>query len=217
MPPGTAARFSLASLTGLILLPLHAAAPSFRNDVMAVISKAGCNAGTCHGNKNGKGDLRLSLRGQDPGQDHETLTRDAIGRRINALDPDQSLILLKPTSQVAHEGGRRFSNDSIEYQILLDWIRTGLPNDVASAPRLKELVVTPSDTILVEPESRIQLSVRAHFSDGATRDVTELTVYDVSSSLAKVTQGGLVERVGFGEAAILARYLDQQKPVRIAF
>ena len=42
------------------------AAVSFRNDVMAVISKAGCNAGTCHGNKNGKGGFKLSLRGQDP-------------------------------------------------------------------------------------------------------------------------------------------------------
>ena len=184
---------------------------------MAVISKAGCNAGTCHGNKNGKGDLRLSLRGQDPGLDHETLTRDAFGRRIDALDPDQSLILLKPTAQVAHEGGRRFSIDSIEYQILREWITAGLPNDVASAPRLRELVVTPFDTILVEPESRIQLSVRAHFSDGAIRDVTDLTVYDVSSGLAQVSREGLVERVGFGEAAILARFLDQQRPVRIAF
>src|SRR4051794_19831265 len=35
----------------------HAATSSvsFRNDVMAVFSKAGCSAGTCHGNKNGKG------------------------------------------------------------------------------------------------------------------------------------------------------------------
>ena len=41
-------------------------ASSFSADVMAVLSKAGCNAGTCHGNQNGKGGFKLSLRGQDP-------------------------------------------------------------------------------------------------------------------------------------------------------
>ena len=29
--------------------------PTFERDVMAVLSKAGCNMGTCHGNLNGKG------------------------------------------------------------------------------------------------------------------------------------------------------------------
>jgi len=38
----------------------------FRRDVMAVVSKAGCNLGGCHGNASGKGGLKLSLRGQDP-------------------------------------------------------------------------------------------------------------------------------------------------------
>src|SRR5947209_17849142 len=78
---------------------------SFRNDVMAVLSKAGCSAGTCHGNKNGKGGFKLSLRGQEPDVDYVTLTRDLFARRIDPMEPQQSLILLKPTTQVAHEGG----------------------------------------------------------------------------------------------------------------
>src|SRR5437773_9047636 len=78
---------------------------SFRNDVMAVLSKAGCNAGACHGNKSGKGGFKLSLRGQDPDLDYLALTSDLSGRRINPIEPDKSLILLKPTTQVAHEGG----------------------------------------------------------------------------------------------------------------
>ena len=49
-----------------------AAEVSFRNDVMAVLSRAGCNAGACHGNKNGKGGFKLSLRGQYPEQDFDT-------------------------------------------------------------------------------------------------------------------------------------------------
>src|SRR5437667_4520218 len=91
---------------------------SFRNDVMAVLSKAGCNAGTCHGNKNGKGGFKLSLRGQDPDIDYLTLTRDSFARRVNQLEPEQSLILLKPTTQLAHEGGLRFKRGSEEYEIL---------------------------------------------------------------------------------------------------
>src|SRR5688572_20948885 len=90
---------------------------SFRNDVMAVLSKGGCNAGTCHGNKNGKGGFKLSLRGQEPDLDYLALTRDYFARRINALDAEQSLVLLKPTTQVPHEGGERFKKGSDEYRI----------------------------------------------------------------------------------------------------
>src|SRR5438477_5274694 len=95
---------------------------SFGNEVMAVLSKAGCNAGTCHGNKNGKGGFKLSLRGQDPEEDYLALTRDMFGRRVNPLEPEQSLILLKPTAEVAHEGGQLFKNSSEEGEILRRWI-----------------------------------------------------------------------------------------------
>src|SRR5262245_29678443 len=87
---------------------------SFRNDVMPVLSKAGCNLGTCHGNANGKGGFKLSLRGDDPIADFHTLSRDFSARRVNTSDPDASLLLQKPTMQLAHEGGRRFTTDSPE-------------------------------------------------------------------------------------------------------
>jgi len=106
--------------------PLTGAEPSrrisFRNDVMAVLSKAGCNAGQCHGNANGKAGFKLSLRGQDPDWDYNALTRDMLGRRTDPEAADQSLILLKPTTQIAHEGGQRFKPGSEEYQILRAWI-----------------------------------------------------------------------------------------------
>src|SRR6266542_1150034 len=104
---------------------------SFRNDVVAVLSKAGCNAGTCHGNKNGKGGFKLSLRGQDPDIDYLTLTRDSLARRIDPLEPEESLVLLKSNMQVAHEGGLRFNKSSVEYDILRRWIADGMANDVA--------------------------------------------------------------------------------------
>jgi hypothetical protein len=117
--------------------------PSFRNEVMAVLSKVGCSLGTCHGNQNGKGGLKISLRGQDPEQDFVTLTRQLAGRRTNVLNPDDSLLLQKPAMQVPHEGGRRFSPDSTEYQLLRNWIAAGMPTDSDQTPLLKQLIVTP--------------------------------------------------------------------------
>src|SRR5437667_3925365 len=112
---------------------------SFRNDVIAVLSKAGCNAGTCHGNKNGKGGFKLSLRGQDPELDYLSLTRDLAARRVNPIAPEESLILLKPTAEVPHEGGLRFTKTSTEYQLLRRWLAARMPNDLESAPQLQAI------------------------------------------------------------------------------
>lgn len=199
------------------LTPSRANGVSFQNDVMAVISKAGCNAGTCHGNKNGKGGFKLSLRGQDPDADYSTLTRDLFGRRINPIEPNRSLILTKPTTQISHEGGLRFKQDSEEFQILQSWIASGLTNDLPSAPKLLEIEVSPSEVILIEPEDRAQINVTATFSDGTYRDVTSLAVFEAANNLGEVDSRGLVQRGGFGESTVLVRYLHLQSPVRIAF
>ena len=39
---------------------------SFRNDVIPVMSKVGCNSGACHGAAAGKNGFKLTLRGYDP-------------------------------------------------------------------------------------------------------------------------------------------------------
>src|SRR5436190_16929387 len=192
-------------------------AVSFRNDVMAVLSKAGCNAGTCHGNKNGKGGFKLSLRGQDPDADYLTLTRDSLARRLNPLEPEESLILLKPNTQVAHEGGLRFKKASVEYEIRRRWIADGMPNDIASAPNLERIEIAPQENVLVEPASEVQFQVRARFSDGHSRDITSLAVYEPANGLATVSHDGLVQRAGMGEITVLVRYLRCQEPVRMAF
>src|ERR1700681_908624 len=103
---------------------------SFRNEVMAVLSRAGCNQGVCHGNLNGRGGFKLSLRGQDVDFDLQALTRDSLGRRVNTQNPEARLLLPKATGQVAHEGGPRFSVQSQEYRILRDWIAAGIPRDL---------------------------------------------------------------------------------------
>jgi hypothetical protein len=196
---------------------LRVAEPSFTNDVMAVLSKAGCNAGTCHGNRNGKGGFKLSLRGQDPDLDLAALTREAGGRRTDRIDPGRSLILRKPTLQVPHEGGLRFGLDSEEHAILLAWVAAGAQPDPPSTPRLERIEVTPRDEALVEPADSIQIRVLARFSDGTERDVTRFAVYEASSPIARISSGGLVERQGMGEATVIARFLHCQEPVRLAF
>src|SRR5436305_7049525 len=113
-------RFTLLILTLLLCVAAASTARgdaaqgavSFRNDVMAIFSKAGCNAGACHGNQNGKGGFKLSLRGEDPAWDYTALTRDTLGRRTDRLAPAESLVLQKATATVPHEGGRRFPVDS---------------------------------------------------------------------------------------------------------
>src|SRR5437868_3122848 len=83
----------------------------FERHVMGLFGRAGCNSGSCHGSFQGKGGFRLSLFGYDPGKDYVSLTREALGRRVNPADPDNSLLLLKATGAVSHGGGRRFDRD----------------------------------------------------------------------------------------------------------
>ena len=58
---------------------------SFRNDVIPVMTKMGCNSGACHGALAGKNGFKLTLRGYDPDVDYDTLTRQSVGRRVSTL------------------------------------------------------------------------------------------------------------------------------------
>jgi hypothetical protein len=202
--------------------PTSAGEVSFRNDVMAVLSKGGCNQGVCHGNQNGKNGFRLSLRGQDPAFDYTSLTRDMLGRRTNRQRPTESLLLLKATARIPHEGGRRFGLDSPEHEILERWIAAGLSPDPPPTPVLRLLTATPPEQVLVAPADRVPLRVRAAFSDGSVRDVTRLAVYEPSNPAVAVTHDGTARRVSgqadaVTESVILVRYLDRQAAVRLAF
>jgi uncharacterized protein DUF1549/uncharacterized protein DUF1553 len=208
----------LAVGLGLCALPVHGNdAVSFDRDVMAVLSKAGCNLGACHGNQEGKGGFKLSLRGEDPSADHAALLRQADQRRVNLLDPETSLILQKPTGQVVHQGGLRFNRSSLEYRLLRDWIAAGADGPDANAAALVKLEVTPSETVLVEPIDSVQLRVIAHFADGGKREVTELACYEPTNRNVIVDHDGLVRREKLGQTTVLVRFLTRQLAVRLAF
>lgn len=213
----------LAALLAALVLPASDAQPpgvgavSFTRDVMAVLSKAGCNSGACHGNENGKASFKLSLRGESPELDYVALTQDQFGRRINVVTPEESLLLQKATATLAHEGGQRFGKDALEYGILLKWISSGAQKESTAPPAVVRLEVSPAEKVLIEPEAQVQLKVKAVFADGTARDVTRLVVYEPASTVARANAEGLVEQNQFGESTVLVRYLNVQTPVRIAF
>src|SRR5580658_10379865 len=72
----------------------------FERHIMGLLSKTGCNAGSCHGSFQGKNGFRLSLFGYEPTLDYSSLTRDNLGRRVNLVKPDESLLLIKATGQM---------------------------------------------------------------------------------------------------------------------
>ncbi|MDR3634851.1 MAG: DUF1549 and DUF1553 domain-containing protein [Isosphaeraceae bacterium] len=191
---------------------------SYRLDVSAVLSKAGCNMGACHGNLNGKGGFKLSLRGDDPRLDWVSLTHDTFARRTDPGAPARSLVLLKPTGQVPHEGGIRFNASSPEAAVLKEWVAQGAHDDEASAPRLKRLSVFPVERIAAPGALAQQLVITAEFEDGTLRDVTRQASYDVSDpTIAGVTSDGRVEARRACETTVAVRYLAGRAISRLAF
>ncbi len=179
---------------------------SFRNQVIPVLTKMGCNQGACHGALAGKNGFRLTLRGYDPDADYDTLTRQAVGRRVSLADPAASLILQKATFSIPHGGGKRFSKDSLEYKILFEWIAGGAPPPLASDPEVVALEVTPASAVL-QPGAEQQLAVRAKYSNGKIEDVTRWVKYNSNSdAVASVSESGKVKMNGNGEVAITLYY-----------
>ena len=178
----------------------------FVRDVNPVMTKLGCSAGTCHGAKEGKFGFKLSLRGYDPLFDVRALKDDLAGRRLNVASPDDSLMLLKATAGVPHEGGQRTKLGDKYYEILRDWIADGAKLDL-NAPRVTKIDVFPHDPVVQQIGARQQVRIVATFADGRTRDVTaEAFVDSGNTDVAKTDGGGLIDTLRRGEAPLLARY-----------
>jgi hypothetical protein len=189
--------------------------PSFRNQVIPMMTKVGCNSGACHGALAGKGGLKLSLRGYDPDADHFVLTRQSLGRRVDLLEPAKSLVLLKPTATLSHGGGQRIEVGSFDYRVLADWLAAGAPGPRSEDPRIQRLEIVPTAAIL-HPKDTLQVAARASYSDGSAADVTRWTKFSSSEELvASVDPNGKVAVTGQGEAAITAWYSNRVAYTRI--
>ncbi len=179
---------------------------SFVTEVAPVLSKSGCNAGTCHGAQQGKNGFKLSLRGYDPEYDHRALIDDLAGRRFNRALPEQSLMLMKPGGGVPHVGGALFKPEDRYYKILREWIAESVKLDL-DRPRVQSIDISPKDRRIPLIGMKQQVRVIATYADGKQRDVTAEAF--VESSLAEVVEmdkHGLATTVRRGEVALLARF-----------
>ncbi|MBI1370267.1 MAG: DUF1549 domain-containing protein [Planctomycetes bacterium] len=175
-------------------------------DVNPILSRAGCNQGTCHGAAKGKNGFKLSLRGYDALFDVRALTDDHAARRINLASPDDSLMLLKATGAVPHEGGQRFKPDDPYYKVIRDWIADGAKLHL-DVPRVRQIALTPINPTVDKAGDAQAMKVVATYSDGSTREVTHEAFIDSGNTdVAKTDRDGVATAIRRGEAPLLARY-----------
>ena len=198
----------LVILAGVSAVPA-AEPPSFRTRILPILTKAGCNSGSCHGAAIGQGGFKLSLLGYDPSQDHLNITHELGGRRTDVDSPAASLILRKATDDLDHEGGRRIKADSTAYHTLLKWIKDGASFGSTDL-RVTRIDVEPPDTLLSAADQSVQLRVTATLSDGSSEDVSSLALYSSNDdAVAEVTKEGRITTRSPGATSIMVRYSGQ--------
>lgn len=214
MKVGTGAvSVSVAGKTASLPISVKSVAPSpisFVRDIQPILSKTGCNSGTCHGAAKGRNGFKLSLRGYDLDYDYHMLVDDVAARRINRADPDQSLMLLKPTQVVPHQGGLVFEKNSRFYGLIRQWVVEGMKSDVETTGRVSRLQVLPRNPTIPLPGQQQSLIVIAHYADGTSRDVSREARFTSSvPEVAEISDKGLVSAIRRGESAVLVSYEGQ--------
>ncbi len=178
----------------------------FVRDVNPILSRLGCNQGTCHGAQAGKNGFKLSLRGYDPIFDLRALTDDLAGRRFNPASPRDSLMMTKPMGLVPHAGGTLLKEGDVRTRVLQTWIAGGAKLSM-STPRVTKIEVFPHNPIVESIGSGQQIRVVATYADQTTRDVTrEAFIESGNTEVATVSEGERLVSVRRGEAPILARF-----------
>ena len=181
---------------------------SFVNDVQPILTKAGCNAGACHAKAiTGQRGFRLSVLGYEPEEDYEAIVKQGKGRRVFPPAPEESLLVTKGAAIVPHTGGKKIEPGSPAYQTLVRWIAEGMNYASADEPKVARIDVQPGRQTMKVKTSQ-QLKVTAHFSDGSTRDVTSLALYEPNDkAMAETSESGLVKVLDIpGNVAVMVRY-----------
>ena len=191
------------------------ASVDFHNEIVPVLTKAGCNTGACHGAAVGRGGFKLSLYGGDPESDYRSIVLDLEGRRVNLAWPDDSLIVLKPTESIAHGGGYRLEDDGAGANLFRKWIHEGARP--TQKKRLQQFQVSPKLHIADRVNSVVQLKATADYSDGSSVDVTQWTVFTAEDPSAvkvdpETATATLLRR---GRHIVIARYLDRVVPLEM--
>ena len=183
---------------------------SFVHDVLPILSKSGCVTSECHARNGGQAGFQLSIFSYDPRADFYEITRDGYGRRIMPADPTNSLLLLKATGTVAHEGGERFAVDSPFYQTIHEWLSNGMAYQHEDEPEVVGVRLTP-EKVTGRSGVTTTFTASAEYSDGSIRDVSALVSFELSSKdLARISEDGeLTVGDGVGETMVIARFMGQ--------
>src|SRR5262249_39204480 len=137
------------------------------------------------------------------------------GRRINAVDPDKSLLLLKATGQVEHGGGRRFGTDSWQYQMFRRWIVQGARWTKGSG-EATGITITPPVLAFPKAGTTAELKVTARFADGTQEDITALCDFRVNDdAVAEMAGPGAVKALRPGDTPVVVSYRGHVLPVRV--
>lgn len=180
---------------------------NFPNQIVPIFTKAGCNAGGCHGKSSGQNGFRLSLLGFEPTEDYEHLVKEARGRRLFPAAPERSLLVLKATATLPHGGGKRLEPDSDDYKLLVRWISQGMPYGKPTDPTVARIEVFPKERTLPLGGEQ-QLIVLAHYTDGSKEDVTRSALFEPNDKeMARTDETGRVTLFRQpGDVAVMIRY-----------
>ena len=183
---------------------------NFKNQIVPVFTKLGCNSGGCHGKASGQNGFKLSLLGFYPDEDYEFLVKEARGRRIFPPAPEKSLLLTKPIGESPHGGGKRMEPGSDEYRLVYRWIEQGMPYGSEDDPVVTGIRCVPEARLMARGAEQ-QVSVLATYSDGSVEDVTRMALFEANDTeLAETDVTGLVKTLDLsGEVAVMARYQGQ--------
>ena len=205
---------------------------SFANAITPILVKNGCAGTACHGAPNGQNGFKLSFFGYEPQKDWEAIVKADGGRRVKSGDPQNSLLLRKPSGLTFHSGGKRFAPDGPEARVFAAWIRAGMPftpkgratatasaphsprlagftpdRSEGTAPKLETIDVTPGARLIHQTDTRHQLLVTAKYNDGSARDVTPFARFACDDDgIATVDGRGRVTALRRGEANVMVRF-----------
>lgn len=191
-------------LLGLAQSPAGASTSGFDDEVLPLLTRAGCNSGRCHGAATGQGGFKLSLFATDPSADHAAITREAESRRVDWSEPSRSLLLRKATGATAHGGGLRFDAASGDYSRIVGWLRAGAPR-TPEASRIVTMRIEPALAYL-KPGSSLPLKAFGTDAGGREVEVTHLVQWQsVDSGIATADARGIASAAAPGVTAIVAR------------
>ena len=192
--------------------------PDFRQHVVPLMGKLGCNGRACHGSFQGQGGFRLSLFGYDFKADHEALAKADKDKpaRINSASIHESLMLQKPLQVVPHEGGTRLKEGTWQHRVLVKWLEGGAKPVTSESAEFVRLELSPTEIVAKKKGETFQFKATAVWSTGVREDVTPLCRFRSNNdTIVTIDDTGLATSTGPGDSHIVAFYDNGVVPVPV--